>query len=73
MSRAEIQKEYRRRKKLKDGEAYMEKERLRVKQYYIPAEELSESQLKARRKEVLKRVNKSRANIKKAQPQSTRR
>lgn len=43
-SRAEIQREYRERKKKECGDAYLEKERKRVKSYYIPANELSKKE-----------------------------
>ena len=54
-TRAEIQKEYRERKKLLDP-SYTEKERKRKKDAYIPAAQLSATQLKKRRIEVNQRV-----------------
>ena len=45
-TRTEIQKDYRARKKLKFGRKYLDKEYNRVKQYYVPAAELTKSQLK---------------------------
>ena len=38
-SKAEIQKAYRERKKLREGEAYLKKERERIKAYYVPIDE----------------------------------
>ena len=45
-TRAEIQKDYRERKKLKFGREYLDKENNRVKQYFVPAAEFTKSQLK---------------------------
>ena len=44
-TRAEIQKDYRERKQLKFGREYLDKENNRVKQYFVPAAELTKSQL----------------------------
>ena len=41
-SRAEIQKAYRARQKLKMGEAFLKKETARVKKYYIKTANMSE-------------------------------
>ena len=56
-TRAEIQKQYRERKKLREGEEYMEKERERKRKYYVKTSDLSAKKLKKRR-EVRKRVKK---------------
>lgn len=47
-TRAEIQREYRERKKVKLGEDYHKAERERVRKYYIPAAELSNKKRKER-------------------------
>ncbi|VDI23174.1 Hypothetical predicted protein [Mytilus galloprovincialis] len=52
-SKAEIQKAYRERKKQKEGEAYLKKERERVKGYYVPIEEKPQRKANERRKKVL--------------------
>ncbi|XP_071164971.1 uncharacterized protein [Mytilus edulis] len=51
-SKAEIQKAYRERKKQKEGEAYLKKERERVKGYYVPIEEKPQRKANERRKKV---------------------
>ena len=50
-SQAEIQREYRARKKAK-GESYLQRERDRVKKYYVPIPERSKKEQKERRKKV---------------------
>ena len=45
-SKAEIQKAYRERKKLAEGERYLEKERQRRRRYYVPRSQMNETQLK---------------------------
>ena len=47
-SRAEIQKAYRERKKAANREEFLEKERVRVHKYYVPAASLPASKLKTR-------------------------
>ena len=65
-SRAEIQADYRKRKKEKMGEeAYLKAEATRQKKYYVPVARLSRSARKERRKEVNVRVRKHRS-VKKA-------
>ena len=54
---AEISRRYRERKKQKDPK-YMERERLRKRQAYVPVHLLNATQLKERRKSVRKRVKK---------------
>ncbi|XP_053373914.1 luc7-like protein 3 [Mercenaria mercenaria] len=60
-SRAQIQKEYRDRKKAKLGEEYMQKERERVRKYYIPAKELSNKKRKERNEKMKIKNRRSRA------------
>ena len=60
-SRAEIQREYRQRKKEKDGETYRRNELLRVMKYYDTAENLPEKKLKKRNYENMLRNRASRA------------
>ena len=50
--RAEIQKEYRERKKEKEGLDYLERERNRVKKYYVPINERSRKDRITRREKV---------------------
>ncbi|CAC5416240.1 unnamed protein product [Mytilus coruscus] len=47
-SRSQIQKEYRERKKLKEGKSYLKKESARVIKYYVPAAELPTKERKKR-------------------------
>lgn len=47
-SRSQIQKEYRERKKLKEGKSYLKKESTRVLKYYVPANELENKDRKRR-------------------------
>lgn len=47
-TRAEIQRAYRERNKQKEGSQYLQKERERVKKYYITSSELSRSDRKNR-------------------------
>ena len=51
-SRAQIQKEYRERKKQKIGEEYKERERQRTKKYYNPTADLDKIAQKKRREKV---------------------
>ena len=59
LSRVEIQRRHREKKKRLMGEDYLRAERERKRKYYIPVDELSEQDLKKRRSQTLKRVNKS--------------
>jgi len=59
-SRSQIQKEYRERKKLKEGDGYLKKETERVKRYYVPTSELSDRKLMKRRKKVRRAMRKTR-------------
>ena len=70
-SRADIQKEYRRRKKEKEG-AYLEKERKRVKGYYVPIQERTPAERKKRRENVRKFVRQHRLNKLQEKHQTTR-
>jgi hypothetical protein len=51
-SKAEIQKAYRERKKLREGEAYLKKERERIKAYYVPIDEKPQRKAEERRQKV---------------------
>ncbi len=55
-SQAQIQKEYRERKKAKEGGAYKQRERERVKRYYVPIFQRSKKEKKERREKVNKWV-----------------
>lgn len=55
-SQAQIQKEYRERKKAKEGGAYKQRERERVKRYYVPISQRSKKEKKERREKVNKWV-----------------
>lgn len=57
LSRAEIQRRYREKKKETDKN-YMQRERDRKRKSYVPVAELDNSQLKKRRLSVKKRVQK---------------
>ena len=58
-SRAEIQADYRRRKREKIGkEAFLKFERQRVKKYYVPVANLKRREKQERRKNVIERVKK---------------
>ena len=59
-SRAEIQREYRERKKKKEGILFLQKERDRVRKYYIPSKELTKSERKKRNEKKLKSTRKLR-------------
>ena len=59
-SRAEIQRAYRERKKAKEGENYLRKERTRRMKYYVPAAELSTKERKRRNKQNAERVKRHR-------------
>lgn len=59
LSRAEIQRCYRERKKAKEGEAYMARERERTTKYYVPSRELSSRDRKERNR---KRLTSNRRN-----------
>lgn len=63
-SKAEIQRAYRERKKLQEGEDYFRKERARVKGYYVPIAEQSKKKANDRRKKVREAVRKHRENKK---------
>lgn len=63
-SKAEIQRAYRERKKLREGEDYFRKERARVKGYYVPIAEQSKKKANDRRKKVREAVRKHRENKK---------
>jgi len=56
LSRAEIQRRYRERKKNTNGEAYMQKERKRKRKSYVRIADLNERELKKRRTDTNKRV-----------------
>ena len=51
-SKAEIQKAYIERKKLWEGEAYLKKERERIKAYYVPIDEKPQRKAEERRQKV---------------------
>lgn len=63
-SKAEIQREYRERKKLQEGEGYLKRERARVKGYYVPIAEQSKKKANERRKKVREAVRKHREKLK---------
>lgn len=63
-SKAEIQRAYRERKKLREGEDYFRKEKARVKGYYVPIAERSKKKAKERQKKVREAVRKHRENKK---------
>ena len=63
-TRAGIQKEYRARKKAKLGEAYFQKEREKVRNFYIPAQELSQKKRKERNEKMKIKNRRSRARAK---------
>lgn len=63
-SKAEIQREYRERKKLQEGEGYLKRERARVKGYYVPIAEQSKKKANERRKKVREAVRKHREKMK---------
>lgn len=69
-SRAEIQREYRERKKKALGDTYLEAERKRVKGYYVPSSELSKKDLDARNEKKKEGMRKSRAKKKKEKEDS---
>jgi len=71
LSRAEIQKRYRERKKREEGDAYLARERARQKVNYIPVSELSRSDKAKRKASVNNRVKKCRANKKGATSTNT--
>ena len=58
LSRAEIQRRYREKKKSQDGEKYLKEERERKKKYYVPVANLSKNDLAKRRTQTLQRVKK---------------
>ena len=58
--RAQVQKEYRERKKTKEGETYLAKERARQKKNYIKVEDLKSDDAKKRREKTRERVRKHR-------------
>ncbi|XP_067662907.1 uncharacterized protein [Haliotis asinina] len=59
-TRAEIQRDYRRRKIEKEGENYHRKERERMRKYYVPISERSQKDVRKRRQDVLRWVQKHR-------------
>ena len=63
-SKAKCQKDYRERLKSKDREAFLQKERERVKKSYIPAAQLSHEELQKRRTIMRERLRKWRAATK---------
>ena len=62
LSRAEIQKRYRERKKREEGERYLARERVRQKKNYIPVELLTRSAKKDRNELIRERVKRCRRN-----------
>ncbi|KAJ8301685.1 hypothetical protein KUTeg_020672 [Tegillarca granosa] len=62
-SRAEIQRSYRERQKLKEGKKYLEKESERVKKYYKPPTELTPQALKKRRARIRKCMERRRKEM----------
>ena len=66
-SRAEIQRDYRERKKRIEGESYKKRERERRQKYYVKTSELSTPELKKRREQTLNRVKKHYAKKKENQ------
>ena len=60
LSRAEVQRRYRERKKKREGEDYLAKERKRQQKYYTSVSQLSLSEKKKRNEEIRKRVRKHR-------------
>ena len=58
--RAQVQKECRERKKTKEGETYLAKERARQKKNYIKVEDLKSDDAKKRREKTRERVRKHR-------------
>ena len=73
LSRAEIQKRYRERKKQQEGERYLARERVRQKKNYIPAEMLTRSAKKDRNDRIRERVRRCRRNKKIIQEEANRR
>ena len=65
-SRAEIQRDYRERKKRIEGESYKKRERERRQKYYVKTSELSTPELKKRREQTLNRVKKHYAKKRKS-------
>jgi hypothetical protein len=63
-SKAEIQREYRERKKLQEGENYLKRERARVKGYYVPIAERPKKKANEIRKKVREAVRKHRKKLK---------
>ena len=68
--KAQVQKEYRERKKRQEGESFLEKERKRVKKYYVKTSDLTTKERKEQRKSTREREWKSfeRFNIKQKKP-----
>ena len=64
LSRAEIQKRYREKKKATEGEAYLARERARQKSNYVPADLLTRSARKRRNDNIKERVRKHRLHRK---------
>ena len=63
-SRAEIQRDYRERKKLKEGRQYLDRESERVKKYYKPSAELSRRDLRQRRERNNRNLQRHRDRVK---------
>lgn len=70
LSRAEIQKRYRERKKVKEGEQFLAKERARQKKYFVPIASLSRRDKEKRRQSVRERVQKYRKKKKEEKAQN---
>lgn len=70
LSRAEIQKRYRERKKVKEGEKFLAKERARQKKYFVPIASLSKQDKEKRRQSVRERVQKYRKKKKEEKAQN---
>ena len=58
---------YRERKKTNEGEAYLEKERKRIRGYYVPIEERSKKEQEKRRYKVRRHVKQHRQKKKRSQ------
>ena len=53
--KAQVQKEYRERKKRQEGESFLEKKRKRVKKYYVKTSDLTTKERKEQRKSTRER------------------
>jgi len=67
MTKAEKQRAYRERKKKNEGGAYIEKERKRIRGYYVPIEERSKKEQEKRRNKVRRHVKQHRQKKKRSQ------